>query len=419
MRTILHSDLNNFYASVECLLDPSLDGFPVVVCGKTEDRHGIVLAKNMIAKKAGVKTGMVLHEARRLCPDVKCVEAHHDLYLKYSRAVRRIYLEYTDQVEPFGIDEAWLDVTGSPKHNGNGYLIAEEIRQRIKDEIGLTVSIGVSFNKVFAKLGSDIKKPDAVTVIAKDDFKKILWKLPASDLLYVGRATTEKLEKLTIKTIGQLATFDKSILINKLGKWGEVLQSYAQGKDQDPVRKYEEREEIKSVGNSLTYYRDIKTDDDVYALLILLAESVCARMKRDGFKLARTICLTITKNTLESVTRMCKADPATGLSHEIADYAFELFKKNFNWNQGLVRGLGISVRDFTEAEQLNFAGEEQKRDKISRLENAVENVRSRFGRGAINRGIILTDDHMKEMNIANDVGALANEKVNGNVGLFN
>jgi len=418
MRTILHSDLNNFYASVECLLDPSLEGFPVVVCGKTEDRHGIVLAKNMIAKKAGVKTGMVLHEARRLCPDLKCVDAHHDLYLKYSRAVRRIYLEYTDQVEPFGIDEAWLDVTSSPKFNGNGYLIAEEIRKRVKEEIGLTVSIGVSFNKVFAKLGSDIKKPDAVTVINKDDFKKILWKLPASDLLYVGRATTEKLQKLTIKTIGQLATFDKNILISKLGKWGEVLQSYAQGKDQDPVRKYEEREEIKSVGNSLTFYRDIKTDDDVYALLVLLAESVCARMKRDGFKLARTVCLTITKNSLESVTRMCKADPATGLSHEIADYAFDLFKKNFSWSQGLVRGLGVAVRDFTDCEQLNFCEHEEKREKILKLENAVENVRSRFGRGVINRGIVFTDEHMKEMNIANDVGALANEKVNGTVNLF-
>jgi len=415
MRTILHSDLNNFYASVECLLDSTLDGFPVVVCGKVEDRHGIVLAKNMIAKKAGVKTGMVLHEARRLCPDVKCVEAHHDLYLKYSRAVRRIYLEYTDRVEPFGIDEAWLDVTNSPKFGGDGYLIAEDIRKRVKEEIGLTVSIGVSFNKVFAKLGSDIKKPDAVTVITKEDFKKILWKLPASDLLYVGRATTEKLQKLTIKTIGQLATFDKNILINKLGKWGEVLQSYARGLDQDPVRKYEEREEIKSVGNSLTYYRDIKTDDDVYALLVLLSESVCARMKKDGFKLARTICLTIMKNNLESVTRMCKADPATGLSHEIANYAFELFKKNFSWNEGLVRGLGVSVRDFTDSEQLNFCEDENKRTKMQKLENAIENVRSRFGRGVINRGIVFTDEHMKDLDIKGDIGPLSKEKVQQNV----
>ena len=194
MRTILHSDLNNFYASVECLLDSSLDGFPVVVCGKTEDRHGIVLAKNMLAKKMGVKTGMVLFEAKKLCPNLKCVQARHDLYIKYSRAVRKIYLEYTNQVEPFGIDEAWLDVTDSKKHGGDGYLIAEEIRKRIKEEIGLTVSIGVSFNKVFAKLGSDIKKPDAVTVINKDNFKNIVWKLPASDLLYVGRATKRKLE---------------------------------------------------------------------------------------------------------------------------------------------------------------------------------------------------------------------------------
>jgi len=415
MRTILHSDLNNFYASVECLLRPELNGMPVVVCGRTEDRHGIVLAKNMLAKKMGIKTGMVLFEAKQLCPNLQCVQVRHDMYLKYSRAVRRIYLEYTDQVEPFGIDEAWLDVTGCKKHGGNGFLIADEIRNRIKEEIGLTVSIGVSFNKVFAKLGSDLKKPDAVTLITKDNFKKMLWKLPVNELLYVGRATKEKLEKLTIKTIGELATFDKKILISKLGKWGEVLQSYAIGQDQDPVRKYEERDEIKSVGNSLTYYRDITTDDDVYALLILLSESVCSRMKNDGFKLARTVCLTITTNDLKSKIRMTKIEPATGISAEIADCAFNLFKKHFSWSEGLIRGLGVSVSDFIEVQQLNFYSNGEKRDKISKLEDVIENVRSRYGRGVINRGIIYTDEHMKELDIRGDIGALAKEKVDCDV----
>ncbi len=411
MRKILHSDLNNFYASVECLLDPSLEGFPVVVCGKTEDRHGIVLAKNMIAKRAGIKTGMVLFEAKKLCPDLKCVEARHDMYLKYSRAVRKIYLEYTDQVEPFGIDEAWLDVTTSPKCGGDAYLIAEEIRRRVKEEIGLTVSIGVSFNKVFAKLGSDLKKPDAVSVISKQNFKDVVWKLPASDLLYVGRATKEKLNKLNIVTIGDLALYDAKILKSKLGKWGEVLRAYARGEDMDPVRKYEEHDEIKSVGNSLTYYRDVRTDDDVYALLTLLAESVSYRMKHDGFKLARTVSLSITTNDLRSKIRMAKIEP-TSLSRDIADGAFKLFKENFSWSEGLIRGLGISVSDFTDHAQMDFSGKEQEREKLTKLESTIEDIRDKFGRNIINKGIVFTDDHMKELDIRGDIGALSKEKVN-------
>lgn len=415
MRTILHSDLNNFYASVECLLDSSLNGFPVVVCGRTEDRHGIVLAKNMIAKQAGIKTGMVLFEAKKLCSNLKCVEAHHDVYLKYSRAVRRIYLEYTDYVEPFGIDEAWLDVTTCPKYGGDGYMIAEEIRQRIKSEIGLTVSIGVSYNKVFAKLGSDIKKPDAITVIPKDRYKNFVWKLPVSDLLYVGRATKEKLDELTIKSIGELATFDKHILRNKLGKWGEVLQSYAIGRDLDPVKKYEEKDEIKSISNSLTYYRDIDNDNDVYALILLLAESVCVRMKRDGFKLAKTVSLTITNNNLESVVRMTQLESATKLSSDIAQKAFELFKNNFEWSMGFVRGLGIAVSNFTDQEQINLYEQSKEKEKLIKLEETVENVRDRFGRTIINKGIVCAHSHMKDLDICGDVGALSKEKKNCDV----
>lgn len=412
MRTILHSDLNNFYASVESLYHPEYKGCPLVVCGKTEDRHGIVLAKNMIAKKAGIKTGMVLFEARKLCPDLKTVEARHDLYLKYSRAVRKIYLEYTDQVEPFGIDEAWLDVSSSPRFNGNGYLIAEEIRRRVKEETGLTVSIGVSFNKVFAKLGSDMKKPDAVTVISKDNFKSLVWKLPVSDLLYVGRATKEKLEKLNIKTIGELATFSKPILVNKLGKWGEVLLSYACGQDVDPVRKYDEREELKSIGNSITFYRDIKNNEDIYTLLILLSESVCSRMKDAGFKSARTLNLTITTDKLENFTKMTKAHIPMSLSTEISETAFELFKKSFSWENGLVRGIGVSVCDFTEYEQIDIFEKTDKKDKLIKLEKTIENMRAKYGRKIINKAVVYKDERMLDLNIKGELCALSNEKVN-------
>ena len=409
MRTILHSDLNNFYASVESLFHPEYAGCPLVVCGRVEDRHGIVLAKNMIAKKAGVKTGMVLFEAKKLCPNLVCIEAHHDLYLKYSRAVRKIYLEYTDQVEPFGIDEAWLDVTHSNACGGDGYKIAEEIRKRVKEEIGLTVSIGVSFNKVFAKLGSDMKKPDAVTVISKDNFKNKVWGLSASDLLYVGRATKDKLEKLNIHTIGELATFSKPILTSKLGKWGEVLLSYARGQDVDPVRKYDEFEELKSIGNSITYYRDIKTDDDVYSLLILLSESVCARMKHAGFKCARTLSLVVTNDKLETTVRMTKATTPMSLSTEMAQTAFDLFKKTFSWSTALVRMLGITVSDFTEHKQLALFEDEKKKDKLVKLENVVEQMREKYGRKIINKAVILKDEHMLNLNIKGDPGSLSSD----------
>lgn len=397
MRKILHSDLNNFYASVECLLDSTLRDFPVVVCGRVEDRHGVVLAKNMIAKKAGVKTGMMLYEAKNLCPNLKAVEAHHNLYCKYSVAVKNIYREYTDRVESFGIDEAWIDVTNCRKHNGDAYKIAEEIRNRVKTEIGLTVSIGVSFNKVFAKLASDMKKPDATTEITLSNYKNLVWPLPVEDLLYVGRATKEKLNLLTIKTIGDLACFDRNILKNKLGKWGEVLHDYANGKDTDIVHTHEELDDIKSVGNSLTFYRDLKNDRDVQALFILLAESVCTRMLNYGYKLARTISVTIMDNNLKHTTKTSKMPP-TALASEVSDKAFEIFKKYFSWGSVLVRGLGISLSDFVEEEQLGIETNAN-RQKNKKLQDTVENLRNRFGRNVINKAIVLTDDHMCNLNI--------------------
>lgn len=398
MRKILHSDLNNFYASVECLLNPELREFPVVVCGKVSDRHGVVLAKNMIAKKAGIKTGMVLYQAYNLCPNLKAVEAHHDLYNKYSKAVKDIYREYTDRVESFGIDEAWIDITNCHKHGGDAFKIAEEIRNRVKTEIGLTVSIGVSFNKIFAKLASDIKKPDATTVIDKQNYKQIVWPMPVEDLLYVGRATKDKLNTLTIKTIGDLANFNKAILRTKLGKWGEVLHDYANGLDTDIVHTHAEMDDIKSVGNSLTFYRDLKCDTDIQALLILLAESVCTRMLNYGYKMARTVHLTIITNNLQHITRMSKICP-TNLAADISNKAFEMFKKHFAWGNCLVRGLGISLSDFVEEEQLSLDSECMQKQRNKKLQDAVETLRNRFGRNIINKAIVYTDERMSKLNI--------------------
>lgn len=398
MRKILHADLNGFFASVECLLDNTLEGKPVAVTGSVSDRHGVVLAKNQIAKKLGITTGMTAYQAKKLVPDIVFRETHHDLYIKYSRAVKAIYFEYTDYVESFGIDEAWLDITNCKKYGGDAFKIADEIRVRVKEEIGLTISIGISFNKVFAKLGSDLKKPDAITEIPYNGFEKIIYKLPVENLLYVGRATKRKLNNLTIKTIGDLARFDENILIKHLGKWGGVLHSYALGKDDAEVKKYLEKEDYKSIGNSLTFYRDLENELDVETLLLLLAESVCSRMTDYGYKYARTVTLTITSNLLSTTVRMAKLKHPSNVSTDIAELAFKLFKENYSW-QVNVRGLGVSISDFTNADQISFDTSVEQQIKKENLEQTIENLRYRFGRSAINRAVVLREKKFAELDI--------------------
>ena len=413
MRKILHADLNSFFASVECLLDESVQGKPVAVTGAVSDRHGVVLAKNQLAKQLGITTGMTAYQAKKLVPDIVFKETHYDLYLKYSRAVKAIYFEYTDYVESFGIDEAWLDVTSCKKYGGDAFLIADEIRKRVKEEIGLTISVGVSFNKVFAKLGSDIKKPDAITVISSENYKDLIYNLPVENLLYVGRATKKKLNKLNVFTIGDLAGFDESILVEHLGKWGSVLHSYALGKDNSPVKKFLEKEDYKSIGNSLTFYRDLTNELDVETLLLLLSESVCSRMSDYGYKYARTVTLTIIDNRLCYLTRMAKLKHASNVSTDVAELAFELFKQNFKW-QANVRGLGVAISDFTNADQISFDTSVEKQIKKENLEQTIENLRYRFGRSAINRAVVLREKKFAELDIKDShSGSSLGKKHNG------
>lgn len=256
---ILHSDLNCFYASVETMLDPSLRGKAVAVCGCTEDRHGIVLAKSELAKKAGVKTGMVNWEAKQCCRDLIIVPPQYDQYLKYSKLTQAIYQRYTDMVEPFGMDECWLDVTGSRCVCGDARTIAENIRCSVKEELGLTVSIGVSFNKVFAKLGSDLKKPDAITEISPESYKEKVWPLPCSDMIYCGPATTKKLAQYGIHTIGEVAGCDPLFLKGLLGVNGLALWTYANGRDHSRVMHKDFVSPVKSVGHGITCVSDLET----------------------------------------------------------------------------------------------------------------------------------------------------------------
>ena len=278
-RHILHCDMNCFYASVEMQRHPELRDKPLAVCGSQEERHGIVLTANYIAKPYGVKTGMAIWQARQRCPDLVILPPDMDEYIRISRMAREIYEDYTDQVEPFGLDENWLDVTGSVGLFGDPMSIAREISDRIKFELGITASIGVADNKITAKLGSDYKKPDAITRIGEDNYKEIVFPLPVEDLLYVGPATSKKLRAIGVSTIGRLAECPVEVLVRRLGKMGAVLHTFANGRDISPVQRSDHIPNIKSVGNSATTPRDLENEEDVKLMLILLAESVCSRMR--------------------------------------------------------------------------------------------------------------------------------------------
>lgn len=291
-RTILHSDCNCFYVSVELLHHPELRGKPVAVGGDPEARHGIVLTADYTAKRYGVKTGMALWQAKQVCPDITFLPPRMDLYLRFSRMAQEIYADYTDKREPYGIDESWLDVTDSATLKGDGFHIAQEISSRMKKELGITVSVGVSFNKIFAKLGSDYKKPDAITTMYEDEFQRKAWCLPVSDLLYVGNATNKKLYSMGIRTIGDLAKSDETLLVRKLGKMGSILWAFANGYDESPVKLENTSAPVKSVGNSTTTPRDMETDEDVKIVLYILAESVAARLRENGFR-CRTVEISV------------------------------------------------------------------------------------------------------------------------------
>lgn len=281
-RAILHSDLNCFYASVEMMLDPTLKGKAVAVCGSTEDRHGIVLAKSEKAKKAGIKTGMVNWEARQLCKDLIFVPPQYDRYLKYSKLTQSIYQRYTDMIEPFGMDECWLDVTGSQSTFGSAMEIAEQIRKSVYAELGLTVSIGVSYNKIFAKLGSDMKKPDAITEIRSDNFKKKVWPLDCSEMIYCGRSTTAKLAKYGIHTIGQVAELDPPFLKRLFGVHGLALWRYANGTDSSRVMHKDFVSPVKSIGHGITCVADLENESEVWKVILALSQDIGHRLRLHG-----------------------------------------------------------------------------------------------------------------------------------------
>lgn len=393
-RVILHCDMNGFFASVELLDYPELRDKPMAVCGDPESRHGIILAKNEIAKRYGIVTAETLWQARKKCPDLQTVPPHHKKYQHYSRLINEIYLQYTDMVEPFSVDESWLDVTASQKLFGNGKQIADKIRHQVKKELGLTLSAGVSFNKIFAKMGSDYKKPDATTVITQENYKNILWPLDIRDLFFVGKATADKLQGVGIHTIGQLAESDRHTVTALLGKQGSIIHDYANGLDQTPVSRFDEREDVKSIGNGSTFRRNLNGIQDIRTAVIALSDTVAVRLRQKKKK-AFGVKVDIKDPSLEVISRQQQLDNPTNLAENIADTAVSIIEKSWNLRHPIrmltVTAINLCPED--QAQQLSlFSSENIQNETGEKMERTMDDIRKKFGRNAITFGRIIKND---------------------------
>lgn len=398
-RTILHIDANSFFASVECAMDPSIADKPVAVVGDAEKRHGIVLTANYNAKLGyGIKTGETVFSAQRKCPELVMVKPNMRLYMHFSKLMREILHSYSDHIEPFGCDENWVELKGF--FGRAGMEAAESIRERIKRELGITVSIGVSFNKVFAKLGSDMKKPDAVTEITPDNFREKVWPLPVESLLYVGGKTKQKLNSCAVYTIGDLAKADEYLIGAWLGKNGRMLYEFANGRDTSPVKEYGSVRTVKSVGNSTTCPRDLKSLKEVKTVLMLLAQQVSERLRDKGFK-AGEITVSVRDNSLRWTSHGTAAELPTNISSEIFGYAVRLFTELYRWERP-IRSLGVSAGKLCErdtADQLDLFGDLQKRIKLENIDRAADMLKSRYGERVIGSARLLEDRELSEIRL--------------------
>lgn len=386
MRTILHADANGFFASVECAMNPELKNVPMAVGGNEETRHGIILAKNELAKKYNIQTAETIHSAKQKCPDLVIVPPHHTLYREYSKKLFEIYTRYTDLVESFGLDEAWLDVTGSRRLFGDGVTIANELRRVVKEETSLTISVGVSFCKVFAKLGSDYKKPDATTVFDQNNWQQYIYPLPASDLLFVGKNTKAGLEKIGIKTIGQLAKADRNILLQKFGKQGEMLYLYSNGLDNSPVKSIYDTDEVKSVGNSTTFPKDISGEEEIRREISLLSESVARRMRKKNVK-CTTVQIQIKTPQFKTIQRQTTTTKPVSTARELKEIAMQIIKDNWDMSSP-IRLLGVTganlVASDESCEQLTlFDSPQTNYKKVEKLETTIEKLKQRFGENSL------------------------------------
>jgi len=393
-RVILHCDMNGFYASVELLDRPDLADKPMAVCGDPESRHGIILAKNEIAKKFGIVTAETIWQAKKKCPDLQLVKPHHEKYHEYSQKINQIYQEYTDMVEPFSIDESWLDVTASQMLFGSGRQIADTIRERVKRELGLTLSVGVSYNKIFAKMGSEYKKPDATTEITRENYRDLLWPMDVGEMFFVGAATAEKLRKLGIQTIGDLAQANPLMLEKALGKQGPVLRTYAAGLDESPVARFDQREKIKSVGNGITFRRNLKGYDDVLTAVTSLSDTVAGRLRKYQMK-AYGVKVDIKDPSFHNISRQKQLSRPTHLATEIRQAAMEIIESSWRMADPirLLTITAINLTDETADEQISLFDEPMPdREKGESIEKAMDDIRKKFGDSSITFGQLMDND---------------------------
>lgn len=393
-RTIIHCDMNSFFASVELLAHPELAALPTAVSGNPENRHGIILAKNEIAKSYGIVTAETIQSALRKCPQLNLLPPHYQLYKEYFQKINQIYYRYTDMIEPFSIDESWLDVTGSLQLFGSGKDIADHIRLTVKKELGLTLSAGVSFNKIFAKMGSEYKKPDATTLITRENFKDILWKMDISEMFLVGKATASKLRSIGILTIGALATAKPAALEALLGKHGAELQQYANGLDASPVSLWGEKQVPKSVGNGMTFKKDLSSLSEVKTALRSLSDTVAFRLRKYCLK-AQGVKIDIKDTYFKNISRQKQLPSASDITDEIYQTALELFQASWNIKNPvrLITITAINLTGSCECEQLSlFATDEKIREKNSHMDEAIDAVRNKFGASLITYGNILNNE---------------------------
>ena len=395
-RTILHCDCTSFFASVECQLRPELAAVPMAVCGDPERRHGVILAKNDLAKKCGVSTAETIWQAKRKCPGLVLTGTHFSEYRRYSQQINEIYRRYTDLVEPFSIDESWLDVTGSRALFGDGKTIADELRAVIRRETGLTVSVGVSFNKIFAKLGSDYKKPDATTVISRENYREIVFPLPADAMMFCGSHMSKALAGLGIHTIGDLASSSRELLAKRLGKAGAMLYDYANGLDDDPVRDYRDVREVKSIGNSVTFRRDLSGEADIRSGVRAISENVAARMRRKHMK-CWVVQIGVKDPNLKTITRQKTLSVPTHLASELTAAAMELLRTCWNFSAPIrmlsVSGTGLVPEDASAEQLCLFSTDDgSARERQEHLESALDGIREKFGSDSVTTGALLHED---------------------------
>lgn len=397
-RVILHCDLNNFYASVECIKNIEYKDKPLAVTGNPKKRTGIILAKNSLAKKMGVKTGEVIWKAKQLCPDLICVSPDFETYAKYSDIVKKIYLKYTDFVEPFGIDECWLDVTKSQKLFGTPLEISNKIKEDVKRETGLTISIGVSFSKMFAKLGSKLADNDQINIITKNDYKEKVWHLPVEKLIFIGKRRLLTLKKMNINTIRDLAFADNSVMTSKFGINGKYLIDIANGREKDEVANNNNLRTIKSIGNGTTSIVDIKNFNQAKQIIFYLCEQISKRLREKGFK---TLCihLTVKDNTLSCVGHSKTFKNATNNAKEIAKHTIELFYKTWNFNQqnSLIRAIRISTSNLIndkECFQADLFENTSLLEKQSKQDSVLDKIKNKYGDNKIKRALLLNANHI-------------------------